>query len=529
MWDFKTRTEKYRCTQHKQRVQALGFSADGKYLASLGGEDDGTVVVWDMASGRAMCGSATSNSRGGVADTVCFATGSNTTFVTAGNNNIRIWEINRQTNKAIPRDAVTRGMKRHVKCLAVDASDEYIYCGTTTGDILQISLQSGNLKSVGPEKTKFVGGVESVQCLPNGNLVVGSGDGTVAIVKVSTWKAISAKKVEGSVSSVALRGEGHEFYVGTASSFVYRFGLVDLTMEQRLTSHSSAVNDVCFPRDSSELFGTCSYGEIRVWHTPANREVLRIEVPGVNCLCMAFSVSGDTIFSGWDDGTLRAFYPESGKLRFAVPNAAGNGLSAITGSNDNNRIVSGGGDGQVRVWSISCNQGGDTCTLEHTLKEHSSRVTSIMMTESDQECVSSSEDGTSIVWDLNSFTRSQIIFAQSSFRQVRYRPDEAQILTVGTDRKVAYWEVFDGSLIREVEVAAAGAVNTLSISADGENFVVGGEDKILKLFGYKEANRTHIGTGHSGKITRCQICPSQRFIVAGCSDGAVYRWAYPSA
>ena len=72
-------------------------------------------------------------------------------------------------------------------------------------------------------------------------------------------------------------------------------------------------------------------------------------------------------------------------------------------------------------------------------------------------CVSSSVDGTCIVWDLTKFVRNQIIFANTLFKQVRYRPDEAQVLTVGTDRKVGYWEVFDGSLIREMEINPTGA------------------------------------------------------------------------
>jgi hypothetical protein len=38
------------------------------------------------------------------------------------------------------------------------------------------------------------------------------------------------------------------------------------------------------------------------------------------------------------------------------------------------------------------------------------------------------------------FTRKQIIMANSMFLGVQYRPDEAQVLTVGSDRKVGYWE-----------------------------------------------------------------------------------------
>lgn len=100
-------------------------------------------------------------------------------------------------------------------------------------------------------------------------------------------------------------------------------------------------------------------------------------------------------------------------------------------------------------------------------------------------------------------------------------------MTVGTDRKVAYWESYDGTLIREVEVARAGAVKCLDISADGTQFVVGGEDKLLKLFSYRECDRRFTGVGHAGDIIMCKICPNMKYIVSAGADGSIFRWTYP--
>lgn len=56
-----------------------------------------------------------------------------------------------------------------------------------------------------------------------------------------------------------------------------------------------------------------------------------------------------------------------------------------------------------------------------------------------------------------------------------------QLLTVGTDRKIGYWEMYDGSQIRELEASRSGSINGLDISADGAIFVTGGDDKIVKV------------------------------------------------
>ena len=67
------------------------------------------------------------------------------------------------------------------------------------------------------------------------------------------------------------------------------------------------------------------------------------------------------------------------------------------------KIVSGGGEGQVRVWEV-CRDGRDSSKLVYsliaTLKEHKAVVSAIKINRNSDECVSSSHDGTCIIWDL---------------------------------------------------------------------------------------------------------------------------------
>merc|ERR1711916_137273 len=119
-------------------------------------------------------------------------------------------------------------------------------------------------------------------------------------------------------------------------------------------------------------------------------------------------------------------------------------------------------------------------------------------------------------------------FAQTMFQGVSYHPDESQVVTCGTDRKIGYWEVFDGSLIRELEGSQAGAsINGLSITPDGEYFVTGGTDKLIKVWRYNEGEVTHVGQGHSGDIVKVKVSPNQRHIVSVSAEGAIFRWAWP--
>ena len=69
---------------------------------------------------------------------------------------------------------------------------------------------------------------------------------------------------------------------------------------------------------------------------------------------------------------------------------------------------------------------------------------------------------------------------------VQYYPTGVQVLTGGSDRKIAYWEILDGSLVRELEGSKSGAINWLDISHDGDVFVTGGNDQVVKLWKYCE-------------------------------------------
>ncbi len=122
----------------------------------MGGEDDGSVIIWDLAKGVAICGSSASNESAGVALSLAYYNQSDDHFVTGGHSTLRVWEIQAASRKVRPADVLTGQIKRVVQCIAVDAKDEFMYCGTTTGDLLQVNLQAKLFKQAGPPKEKVI-------------------------------------------------------------------------------------------------------------------------------------------------------------------------------------------------------------------------------------------------------------------------------------------------------------------------------------------------------------------------------------
>ncbi len=288
------------------------------------------------------------------------------------------------------------------------------------------------------------------------------------------------------------------------------------------TSHSEKVNDLAFPHEFSEVFATCGVGYIRVWHLATCRELLRISVPNLEAHCVAFSMDGKTIISGWSDGKIRAFGPQSGKLIYIINDAHQKAVTAIACSSDSSKIVSGGEEGLVRVWRI----GKTSQSLEASMKDHRGPINCIRIKGSDDECVSASSDGSCIIWDLRTFKRRISLFANTFFKSVIYHPDESQLVTTGTDRKITYWDAFDGQAIRIIDGSDVDEVSALAVDRDGESIISGGGDKLVKLWGYDEGHCYFVGIAHSGGITQVGVTPDKRKIVTVGSEGGIFIWDY---
>jgi WD40 repeat protein len=52
--------------------------------------------------------------------------------------------------------------------------------------------------------------------------------------------------------------------------------------------------------------------------------------------------------------------------------------------------------------------------------------------------ISASADGSVLIWDLKTYTRSACMFEATMFKQLVFHPDDSQILTTGSNRKVIF-------------------------------------------------------------------------------------------
>ncbi|XP_022113569.2 cilia- and flagella-associated protein 52 [Pieris rapae] len=569
VWDFKKRTLLGTHELHKVRVEALTFSSDERYMISLGGRDDGCVVLWDCIAGAAMGTAAAARLTTGDAVTLTALSQRMNSFVTGGDSNLRVWNI-RAASKNLDVVDVTLGkLRRSVRCIAISQDDSYGIAGTTSGDMIKFSINYppdpmedvshckpsllGCLAKCGPwkkgkrpESLCYSQGIETIIIMDDGCLIVGSGDGIIDILDEINWKgtfpkgklvdpnkphykALKSVKLNGSITSLEimetpqLRGDKRLLLAGTRTSEIYAINIKTFEPTLVVTCPRCAINHIAFPRGMSGVFATAGAGDVRVWCVKTAQELLRIVVPNFICSSVLFSADGKSIVSGWNDGNIRAFTPLTGRLMYCIFNTHNKGTSALDMTTDCRTLISGGCEGQVRVWDIK-----PACqSLKKVLKEHKSPVSAIQVSPNNMEAVSAGTDGSCIIWDLVSLSRRQVMYANTLFMCVCFEPLGCQLLTGGTDRRVAYWETGSGNLARELEASKVGAINGLHITQNGDLFVTGGNDQMVKLWKYQEGIYTHTGLGHAGAVTCCRFSPDANYIVSCCAAGSIIIWKMP--
>ncbi|KAA6367625.1 MAG: putative flagellar associated protein, partial [Streblomastix strix] len=101
------------------------------------------------------------------------------------------------------------------------------------------------------------------------------------------------------------------------------------------------------------IFTSCGYHDITLWHLRSCNELVRIEVPNVTCLCVCFNLSRTEMISGWSDRKIRSFGPESGRIQHVIGDVHKK-VSSVSTFLKSSAIVSGGSEGQVRLWKLGC-------------------------------------------------------------------------------------------------------------------------------------------------------------------------------
>jgi WD40 repeat protein len=276
---------------HPGEVYALAISEDGKYLAS--GNRDGSVKVWDLASGKEQCSIGRSAEDDGDAINA-LAFHPEGKRLASGDMHGGVREWNPATGEAL---RTLSGPTSRVTAVTYSPDGKLLAAGGWDRTIYLWDVASGEKA---PSVSSPVDKVGALVFNPENNrlLAVGGYDGTVAVVNVAGNPVFAHKSHAHNVLAVTFAPDGHQV-VSTGWDKLVQFW--DAGTGEPGKSLHGATHSLSFDAKGRWLAGGEYNQAIRVWDVASGDQLLMMPRAGHK---VAFSPKGTTLVTGGTSGHL---------------------------------------------------------------------------------------------------------------------------------------------------------------------------------------------------------------------------------
>jgi len=302
----------YTCCGHSRRVTALGWSPDGKRLAST--SYDKTVHMWDATNG----------------------------------NKLHIY----------------KGHLAHVNALAWSLDSKSVATASDYGTVHIWDATTGIFKM------SYAGHSSSVEALvrsPNGRHIASAGkDKTVHVWDATTCTQLyiyreHAHPVRALAWSpdgkrLASAGEGTTVHVWDAYRGQQKYPFFSIFFSSsrgrlRLSGHNGRINSLAWSPDGRHLAAASSTGQLLIWDMLTTTLTFSKATSTAMKNVVAWSPSGKQLAVSSNDKTVQIWHVVNKSMTYVYRGHPGY-VTALAWSPDGTRIASGGVDRSVQVWRV---------------------------------------------------------------------------------------------------------------------------------------------------------------------------------
>ena len=171
-----------------------------------------------------------------------------------------------------------------------------------------------------------------------------------------------------------------------------------------------------------------------MWDLSSYETASQCRVAQEHPTCLAWC--GDCLGVGYASGTLRFVDAYAGAVLWLLPQAhKGDGCSALCAARDASFLVSGGAEGELRLWDVR------TRKMRWHLKEHAHAVTQLSLFSDATHLLSASRDRTWCCVDTQRERRVAQYKHTAAILGLALLPDERRVLTAHADRSVLFWDL----------------------------------------------------------------------------------------
>lgn len=216
VWDFNSRKAIHRFEEHDHGIVKLAFSHDEKILASIGNDDDGKLIFWDMSNGCIIAASSKLPK-----GTMCLAFGGFVRDIkrrdtnmyqlcTGGSDGLHLWQLNPyngELNVIKLVGDVRATINRRITTLMFSSDLEELYGSSSSGDFVVANMRSQRITQAVVASKR---GLLAISAYKDG-LLTGGGDGVVKVFS-RDYQAVSEVVLDGPVIGLSLSCDLLEVY-----------------------------------------------------------------------------------------------------------------------------------------------------------------------------------------------------------------------------------------------------------------------------------------------------------------------------
>ena len=492
----------------QNRVRALAFSPDGRWLAS--GRDDGTIRIW-------------------ATETVLAEDSQTKAVLPKAIVQGRSEAANRSLKLSAHSDIV------HTVCFSPDSKQ--LVSGSADSTLRVWDVESGCL-----QKTFERSGdrIRSVAISPDGLIVSSGDDCQIRLWDINTLRHIkNVPTGQSRIWSVAFQQQDKKLLLSAGgdkqtlmlwqvnTNKVEQITQANLRAIRTYRGYTNGIRAVAFLRDD-RIVGGGDGGDLSAWDIGGDRKATLPFHDG-RIWAMAVDRTNKRIASASDDYLIRLWNAETGECLTTLA-GHNNWVRAVDFSRHGRFLASGGDDCNIRIWNTAsgyCRRvlrhsnhwvrsvqfdptnsrylisAGDEQVVRHwdikeeisrTVSRHEHRVCSVAYSLDGRLVASASDDTTVILCDVSDMQNVQQLYqfadADLCLKAVAFSPNGRYLAAGGDDQLVYVWDLEATAspveescvVLRPTDYAGfSGGVRSLAFSPEGRYIISGGLDEMIRV------------------------------------------------
>lgn len=501
LWDPRTMQKIGELRGHVNGIGVIAFSPDGRYILSVGQDDNYTLCVHDAATCQLINKQTTGTNKILGAK---FDPRNPTQFVIVGVKVIKFGSIegtNVVLNKGILGDIGEYQTFPTCDYLA----DGRAVVGTATGQVYVFNGR--NLQKVRPAGTEPV---NAMLALPD-CLLAASGKSLVTFKNdtiLSQGGKTEAPLVEGAIRSLALNGTELLYGTGKNELASARLDAASLQLSSPTMVMSGHFDETwgmaVHPTQPNIVVSCCDDGTIRMWDFVAQRAVDKIPVPQAGkSRVVDISPDGRFMVIGTENG--KVYVMEGAGTPRPIANRTRQ-ISEIKFSPDGRKLIVGNHESEVDVFSVPDFQ------KIGCLRGNSASITHADWSKDSAFVRTTAASGELLFWDLNTCTQ---VTRTSDLKDVEW----------ATNHCIFGWPV-QGIWPEASDITD---INAVDLHPSGQLLAMGDDFRMVQLCRFPCVDKTTEKkkfNGHSEHVTNVRwAADGRRLISLGGLDAGVFVWS----